>query len=92
MRFSIRFWLTLCLLSLVLVPVGVFLGGWLLAGPYEGANGLFSLMGDLYRDAAALQLSAVLLLSSPVLLAAIWASALRLNRSIKLKTAARPEA
>ena len=82
MRLSIKFWLPLFLLSLVIVPVGVFLGGMLLAGPYEGANGLFSLMGDLYKDALSLRLGAWLLLSSPVLLAAIWTGAIMLQRGI----------
>ncbi|MEE4186700.1 MAG: hypothetical protein V2J12_13110 [Gammaproteobacteria bacterium] len=76
MGLSIKAWLVLCLLSVAAVPAGVFLGGMLLAGPYAGANGLFSLMGDIYGDALALRPSALLLLSSPVLFAAIWAIAL----------------
>lgn len=82
MRLTLKFWVSLCLASLVIVPAGVFLGGLLLAGPYEGNNGLFSLAGELYRDAIALRPAALLLLGSPLLLAGIWALALMLHRSI----------
>jgi uncharacterized membrane protein len=88
MGLSIKAWVALCLLSVIVVPAGVFLGGLLLAGPYAGANGLFSLMGDLYGDALALRPSALLLLSSPVLLVAIWALALTVHRSMRASAAA----
>ena len=40
------------LLSIVAVPVLVFIAGRLLAGPYEGKFGLLGLMGNIYKDAA----------------------------------------
>lgn len=88
MGLSIKTWLALCLLSVAVVPAAVFLGGLLLAGPYAGENGLFSLMGDVYGDALALRPSALLLLGSPVLLAAIWAAARALSRRIQGSQAA----
>jgi len=69
---SIKGWLIVALLCVIIVPVLVFLGGWLLAGPYEGDGGIFGLMATIYADALLADLSALLLLLSPLLLLAIW--------------------
>jgi len=79
---SLRLWLIFAVFSVALVPTIVFLGGWWLAGPYQGTNGVFGMMGAMYRDALAGHLSALVLLFGPLLLAAIWIIAFWLRRSI----------
>ena len=69
---EMRPWLLVAAGSLVMVPLAVFFGGLLLAGPYEGESGFFSMAGEIYRDAVTGHLSAIALLLSPVLLLAIW--------------------
>ncbi len=77
-----RRWLLLAAASLVSVPLLIWFGGGLLAGPYEGDGGLFGLLGALYGDLLRGRGGAVLLLFGPVLLVAIWALAIALRRRI----------
>ena len=77
---SLRNWIIAAAASILLVPVAVFLGGWLLVGPYEGEAGLLGLTLAIYRDALLLDGGAWLLLLAPVLLAALWTSCRRLSR------------
>ena len=79
---NLRVWLIFLLFSVILVPIVVFLGGLLLAGPYEGNGGVFGLMGVIYRDALTGHASALLLLSSPLLLVGGWLAAFWLRRNI----------
>jgi len=67
-----KLWLIVAAFSVVIVPVGVFLGGLLLAGTYEGNAGVFGLIGGIYADALTGHLSALILLFSPLLLLLIW--------------------
>jgi hypothetical protein len=73
-------WLIPALLCIVVVPVLVFLGGWLLAGPYEGNGGVFGLMATIYKDALLADPAAWILLLSPLLLLAIWRCCFWLRR------------
>ena len=77
---GIRGWLVLTGLSLIFVPFLVYLGGTLLAGPYEGERGITGLLSDVWGDALSGSPSAWLLLLGPVLLAIIWRVALLLRR------------
>lgn len=78
----LRLWLIYTVFSLALVPVVVFLGGWWLAGPYEGEGGVFSMMGQIYRDALTGHAGALLMLLAPLLLVAIWQGAFWLRSGI----------
>jgi hypothetical protein len=73
-------WLIIALLCVILVPILVFLGGWVVAGPYEGNGGIFGLMGTIYKDALLADLAAWVLLLSPLLLFAIWRCCFWLRR------------
>ena len=77
---AMKRWLLFALACLVLVPVCVYGIGSLLLGPYEGDNGLPGFMGSLYGDALTGGLAAWLLLTSPLLLVAIWVLVIRLRR------------
>lgn len=79
----IRQWLLLAAFSVVMVPTGVFLGGLLVAGPYEGNAGFFGLAGGIYTDALTGHFSALLLLFSPLLLVLIWQLAAAAHRTVQ---------
>lgn len=85
---ALKGWLLVGLLTSILVPIGVFLGGWFLAGPYEGDGGVFGLMGVIYRDALTGKPAALLLLSAPLILVGIWLISFKLHRSITAHTPA----
>jgi len=74
-------WGSIGLGSILIVPTLVYLGGGLLAGPYEGTAGLFGLMGVIYADALRGNLNAWVLLLSPLLLLAIWKACGWLSRA-----------
>jgi uncharacterized membrane protein len=82
MNLKPRRWVIFTLFSLLLIPIVVFLGGWFLAGPYEGNASVFGLMGSIYGDAIAGKSSALVLLASPMLLIFIWKSAFFLHAQI----------
>jgi hypothetical protein len=82
MNLEPRRWALFTLFSLLLIPIAVFLGGWFLAGPYEGNAGVFGLTGSIYGDAIAGKPSALVLLAAPVLLIIIWKSAFLLRAQI----------
>jgi len=94
---NLRLWLAFAVFCIVAVPVAVFLGGLWLAGPYEGENGIFGMLGAVYGDALSGQPGAIGLLFSPVLIIAIWKIALQASRLIAAhqagagSTAAKPE-
>jgi hypothetical protein len=69
-------------LSILAVPVFVFLVGRLLAGPYEGRFGLLGLMGTIYRDAILGSAGAWLVLLAPLILIAIWWGSFALCRNL----------
>ncbi len=71
--------------SVVMVPVGVFLGGLLLAGPYEGKSGVLGLIAGIYADALTGHPSALILLFSPLLLLLVWQLAIMAYRTISSK-------
>lgn len=77
---GVRGWLLLTLLSILLVPLLVYLGGTLLAGPYEGERGLAGLVSSVWRDGLSGRITALLLLFGPVLLVIIWRLAFLLRR------------
>ncbi len=79
---ELRNWLLLAAFSLVFMPLAVFFGGLLLAGPYEGNAGFLGMTGEIYRDALTGGLSAVALLLAPVILVAIWRVAAIVRRLI----------
>ena len=76
----IKHWLSILLLCLIGVPVAVYLVGGLIVGPYEGEGGILGMVGTIYADALTGHLSAWVLLSSPLLLVAIWMLVARLNK------------
>jgi hypothetical protein len=86
MQNQLKRWAIFLLFSVFLVPVGIFLGGWLLAGPYEGDYGLLGLMATIYADA--LQGSAVawVTLTGPVLFVLTWLGCFGLQRVIKSRS------
>lgn len=75
-------WMLFTLLSILTIPVAIFLFGRLLAGPYEGKFGLLGLMGNIYRDAILGNAGAWLILLSPLILIAIWWGSFTLCRSL----------
>jgi len=77
---GIRGWLVLTGLSLICVPVIVYLGGAALAGPYEGEGGAVGLLLGIWGDALTGRPAAGLLLLGPVLLVIIWRAAFFLRR------------
>lgn len=85
---KVKRWLIYTALCIVLVPVFVFIGGWILAGPYEGNAGIFGLMFFIYGDALTLDLSAWVLLLSPLLLVLIWRCVFWLSRDIRRRQSA----
>jgi len=78
------------LLSIVAVPVLVFIAGRLLAGPYEGKFGLLGLMGNIYKDAATGHPGAWFILLSPLLIIALWWGSFALFRKRANNPAASP--
>ncbi|MGI9308206.1 MAG: hypothetical protein ACR2P6_03020 [Gammaproteobacteria bacterium] len=64
--------LVLGLFCLVYVPLGVYLFGMLLAGPYDGDYGFFGMTGRIYMDLLKLELTAWFLMLSPALVYLIW--------------------
>jgi len=84
---SIKRWGIFVLMSVFLVPFVVFLGGWLLAGPYQGNFGVLGLMSTMYMDALRGSISAWVLLTGPVLLVLIWYGCLWLRRVINARMA-----
>lgn len=85
---KLRPWLPVTVFSLIFVPLAVFFGGLLLAGPYAGDAGFFGLLGGIYTDAITGHFGAILLLLSPVLLLAIWKVAAAAYRLICRQQAA----
>jgi len=62
----------LLLVGGVLLPMGAYLLGTRLAGPFSGPRGLASYLGTIYADAAAGRPLALLLILGPLCCAAIW--------------------
>ena len=83
-------WMLYALLSIVAVPVLVFIAGRLLAGPYEGKFGLLGLMGNIYKDAATGHAGAWFILLSPLLIIALWWGSFALFRKRGNDPAASP--
>lgn len=76
-------WVLYALVSVLAVPVLVFIGGRLLAGPYEGKFGLLGLMGNIYKDALTGHPGAWFVLLAPLLLIAIWWGSFALCRNLE---------
>jgi hypothetical protein len=75
-------WLPLAAFCLIGVPVIIYLFGGLLVGPYQGEGGLPGMVGTIYLDAIKGHLSALTLLTAPVLLIGIWVSVMQLRRHL----------
>ena len=75
-------WMLFTLLSVLTVPIVVFVGGRLLAGPYEGKFGLLGLMGNIYGDALLGRGGAWLVLLAPLLLVGLWWGSFALCRKL----------
>ena len=75
-------WILFTLLSILTLPILIFLVGRLLAGPYEGKVGLLGLMGNIYLDAILGKPGAWLILLAPLILIAIWWGSFALCRKL----------
>ena len=69
-----RRWIIFMVACVLLVPIFIYLSGWLFVGPYEGESGLFGLVTSIYGDAFTGSLSTWFLLLSPMLLILIWST------------------
>jgi len=76
-------WMLYALVSILAVPVLVFVAGRLLAGPYEGKFGLLGLMGNIYKDAVTGHAGAWFILFAPLMLIAIWWASFALCRYLE---------
>ncbi len=76
-------WIIFALVSLLLVPPLVYMGGSVLVGPYEGEFGMIGMIGTIYADAARLKASAWIVLLAPLLLGLIWAGCIRLSNILQ---------
>ena len=72
-------WFYAFLVSLMIVPVLIYLAGGLIVGPYEGEGGLLEMMGSIYVAALTGHWSAWMLLLSPLLLVGIWKACFKLR-------------
>ena len=89
---QLKKWAIWALLSVLLVPVVVFIGGSVLVGPYEGEFGIVGMIGTIYGDAARLKGSAWLVLLAPWLLALTWAACFRLSNTMQQRLSPRHKA
>jgi hypothetical protein len=87
MNYRIRRWIVLMVACLLLVPILIYLSGWLLVGPYEGESGLFGLVTSIYGDALTGSLSAWFLLFSPIVLVLIWTTCAWMRSNINSQIA-----
>ena len=74
MNYRFRRWIILLVACVLLVPILIYVSGWLLVGPYEGESGLFGLVTSIYADALTGSISTWFLLFSPMLLVLIWST------------------
>jgi len=58
--------------GLIVLPIIVYTFGQTVIGPYEGASGFAGFIGSIYAGVLSGQMEALLLVSSPALLFAIW--------------------
>ena len=72
--------LLLIVTGLLFLPVCAYIVGLIVVGPYEGQSGVAGYLGTLYVSAWRGELTARLLLLTPLLLAATWVIGLRLYR------------
>ena len=79
----VKRWLYVILLCLLGVPMFVYWFGGLVVGPYEGERGILGMMTHIYTDALMGNLTAWVLLFSPLLLLGIWLFSLQLRRNIR---------
>jgi hypothetical protein len=64
--------IALIVVGFVAVPVGAYVAGGRLAGPYAGPRGLASFLGAIYADAVRGRLLALTLLLGPLLAVSVW--------------------
>jgi hypothetical protein len=73
---AIRRWssivLSVALTGLVILPVVAFIGGYLVAGQYEGAFGVIGYLGSIYADLLDGQRAAVVLVLTPAVIVTAW--------------------
>lgn len=80
-------YLVVLLAACLLMPFAVYLGGSILAGPYDGPNGLPGLVLTIYGDALSGHPAALLLLSLPLMLLMIWKLCLWLRKAADTRLA-----
>ena len=64
--------LVLALSGSVIFPVAAYWAGGRVFGPYAGPRGLATFIGNIYSDAASGSLLALVMVTGPVLVVAIW--------------------
>ena len=71
----------LLLIGLVPVPIAVYFVGQAVVGPYEGAAGLFGIMGQIVADLTGFRLGAWILVLSPYLIIQLLRVAIHAQRN-----------
>jgi len=64
----------------VIIPVGAYLVGSVVVGPYEGENGLAGYLGTIYLAALGGERAALILILSPWLIVIVWKVGLQFVR------------
>jgi hypothetical protein len=72
--------LALFVTGAAIIPVGGYLIGRYVIGPYEGENGLAGYLGSIYLAAWQGEKAALVLILAPMLVVGIWLIGLRLFR------------
>jgi hypothetical protein len=72
--------LALLVTGAVILPVGAYLVGGYIVGPYEGNSGLAGYLGTIYLSAWRGEQAALTLILAPLLIVAVWLIGLRLYR------------
>ena len=70
----------LLVIGAVIVPIVAYLVGGTIVGPYEGNGGLTDYLGTIYLSAGRGERAALTLILTPLLIVAIWLTALWLFR------------
>ena len=72
--------LALFVTGAAIIPVGAYLIGRYVIGPYAGENGLAGYLGSIYLAAWQGEKAALILILTPILVVGIWLIGLRLFR------------
>ena len=82
--------ISLALAGFVILPVFAYIGGHLIAGPYDGEYGVIGYLISIYRAVPGGERAAIVLVTAPALVVGAWYAALGLRAYLSRLAEPRP--